>query len=307
MRLIEYLREKKNNNFLIKKLFDLKHFLLHIYKVNKFEILVYNFYCKKFLNKKFEINSTSVSSKEKKIFEKENILIKKDYLNRNKLDLVGKSFNQNILNNNIVERNDLILSKPNFFKNVYFKYFLNTIIHEKFPLNWLNETSQIKNPLKNIKGLRELLQDDIFPIANSLLGCDLECFRCIAFRTKNSNKKETFNSQSQWHTDGDPENFLKFMLYLNDVDDYNGPFTYKKNNFEKNELKVTGSAGTSIFFRSSKLLHKGSNTINNYRDSIIFLFIPSKKNKIHEYEARPDYIRKFIPYFSSTKKARYFD
>ena len=100
----------------------------------------------------------------------------------------------------------------------------------------VNETSQIKNPLKNISGLHELLKNYILPVANQLSESNLECFRCTAFRTKNKYEKETYNSQSHWHTDGDPKNFLKFMLYLNDVDDMNGPFTYQNVHSDMKEV-----------------------------------------------------------------------
>ena len=306
MNLIKYLREKKNKNLFVKKIFLLKHILLHFYKKTRLEVLIYDFYCQIFLKKHFINILPNVSINEKKIFNENNILIKENYLDNELLKSVKYSFNENIINKNLVTNDDLIIKKPNFIKNLYYKFFLNTIVHEKFPLSWLSETSQIKNPLKNISGLNELLKNYILPVANQLSESNLECFRCTAFRTKNKNEKETYNSQSHWHTDGDPKSFLKFMLYLNDVDDMNGPFTYKKAHSDVEEVKIKGSLGTTFFFRSSKLVHKGSNTISNHRDAIIFLFIPSKKNVIHQHDAKPDYIRKFIPFFPNTKKARFF-
>lgn len=306
MYFIEFLRKKKNKNLFIKKIFQFKHFLSHVYKKNRLEILIHDFYCNNFLKKKFTNISPIVSKDEKKIFDEQNILIKENYLDNENLELVKKSFNENMQKGNIVTNDDLIIKKPNFIKNLYYKFFLNTIVHEKFPLTWLNETSQIKNPLKNISGLNELLKNNILPVANQLSESNLECFKCTAFRTKNKNEKETYNSQSHWHTDGDPKCFLKFMLYLNDVDDMNGPFTYKKVNSDQKEVRVKGSLGTTIFFRSAKLVHKGSNTIKRHRDAIIFVFSPSKKNIIPEYDAKPDYARKFIPFFPITKKARFF-
>ena len=120
----------------------------------------------------------------KKIFDEKNILIKENYLDNKLLNLVKHSFNENIINKNLVTNDDLIIKKPNFIKIFITNFFLNTIIHEKFPLTWLTETSQIKNPLKNISGLHELLKNYILPVANQLSESNLECFRCTAFRTK---------------------------------------------------------------------------------------------------------------------------
>ena len=37
------------------------------------------------------------------------------------------------------------------------------------------------------------------------------------------------------------------MLYLNDVDDMNGPFTYQNVHSDMKEVKIRGSLGTTFF------------------------------------------------------------
>ena len=101
MNIIKYLREKKNKNLFVKKIFQLKHILLHFYKKNRLEVLIYDFYCKNFLKKNFINILPNVSKNEKKIFDEKNILIKENYLDNKLLNLVKHSFNENIINKNL--------------------------------------------------------------------------------------------------------------------------------------------------------------------------------------------------------------
>ena len=85
--------------------------------------MIYDFYCKNFLKKNFINILPNVSKNEKKIFDEKNILIKENYLDNKLLNLVKHSFNENIINKNLVTNDDLIIKKPNFIKNIYYKFF----------------------------------------------------------------------------------------------------------------------------------------------------------------------------------------
>ena len=123
------------------------------------------------------------------------------------------------------------------------------------------------------------------------------------YRLINKNKypepKDEWISE-QWHIDNFDNNSFKIIVYLNDVNKYNAPFEYAtpvqyipklnileryfntwKNNFNDNtrlnykgqSIKAIGTAGTTIIFRNSNILHKGNYCKSGYRDVINFHFI----------------------------------
>lgn len=136
-----------------------------------------------------------------------------------------------------------------------------------------------------------LLKDEILIIGQKYFG-SLAFFDHISLSiTTNFNKLPDSNSAQLYHFDLDRPKWLKFLTYVNDVDFSNGPHcfikkTHKNNaipfslrskgyvriddqnkyikNLIKNEIKITGKAGTAII-EDTKGLHKGSVVKKGYR------------------------------------------
>jgi hypothetical protein len=174
------------------------------------------------------------------------------------------------------------------------------------------------NDLINQKIIQKIL------LKNELIDISERYFRSRAFFdhvsltiTTNFNKKADSNAAQMYHFDLDRPKWLKFLIYVNDVDLSNGPHCYIKKthknyaipykmrskgyirfadndedllNFKKNEIKIAAKAGTAII-EDTKGFHRGEVVKNGYR---ILLNIqinssmygcPYKKvkiNKIHD-------------------------
>ena len=64
-------------------------------------------------------------------------------------------------------------------------------------------------------------------------------------KTLNRNQKETYNLNSQFHTDTCMPGALKIIIYLCDVDQTNGPFSVK--NCDNTIRFITGKRGLQFF------------------------------------------------------------
>jgi len=145
-----------------------------------------------------------------------------------------------------------------------------------------------ENYLINQKIIQKImLKDEIFEIGKEYFGCE-PCFDHISLGiTSDFNKDQNPDSQAAqlYHFDLDRPRWLKFLIYVNDVDFDNGPHCFIKKSHKKNtipfsirsrgytriadtdekmkqliknnELILTGSAGTAII-EDTKGLHKGA-------------------------------------------------
>jgi hypothetical protein len=92
-------------------------------------------------------------------------------------------------------------------------------------------TEQVAHPLLTCDGVFDLAFDDkLIAIATSFFGC-LPVINNVQLRkskaTPISESQLPGNGQTTlFHCDKDSPRFLKFFLYLNDVNENNGPFTY---------------------------------------------------------------------------------
>jgi hypothetical protein len=67
----------------------------------------------------------------------------------------------------------------------------------------------------------------------------------------------------KFHRDGCPPGLYRALIYLTDVNENTGAFEYQDG--QGNSVKVTGKAGTLVFFDANKLLHRGSPPREGYR------------------------------------------
>lgn len=155
------------------------------------------------------------------------------------------------------------------------------------------------------------LNDKILSIACQYLGYVPQLFEVYIEKTIPLSENTPQFSQN-WHRDPEEKRTIKVFVYLNDVDENSGPFTYVKksapsndspysrlfpqdlpwgsypsasdvqNSVEKEDLLVaTAKQGTVIFCDTSGL-HKGGHAVKNYR-IMSTGFYPSK----HYTEPRP--------------------
>ncbi|MDB9865781.1 hypothetical protein OAC71_03530 [Candidatus Thioglobus sp.] len=109
------------------------------------------------------------------------------------------------------------------------------------------------------------------------------------YETVNKDATETYNVNSNFHTDGDLNGALKILVYLCDVNTSNGPFCYKEFDTDKNEkiFKVEGGPGTSVIFQQNECVHAAANTVEKKRTAISFLIYPSLRKKNFLYKEKP--------------------
>lgn len=189
-----------------------------------------------------------------------------------------------------------------FIERLKDKFLRNIIFYYKYPRSYCDSVTAIQSPVKNIEGLKDVIWTRLLPVVNVLMGSRAEVVRTWAYRTNNIDGKETFNVNSNLHLDGDVSSSVKCIVYLGDVTEENGPFCYIDPETQKLEV-VTGSKGTAIFFKSSAVLHKGSNTLEDERYVFSFLSHPSVENVLHETDVTLDFIRKTVPFLPSSDKA----
>jgi hypothetical protein len=202
----------------------------------------------------------------------------------------------------------------NIFLSDRIKIYSDTINNsEKFKLAFSDNKLILENELawefiygdavvyKNIKGfIPKIVMDDMVDFYNGLLPC---CVNLYMVKTKPS-QASLEKSSFLWHTDGYPAacKHLKYYIYLSDVGDDDGPFSYHdfensrklinrdgfKPNFPErvqsnNKLShllntgyktVCGTIGSSFTFSDSDLVHRAGEVKNKPRNAIVFEFLP---------------------------------
>jgi len=86
------------------------------------------------------------------------------------------------------------------------------------------------------------------------LGKDVHILNCRLLQSL-PHEDQGIGPQS-YHHDGCPPGLYRALIYLTDVDEDSGAFEYQDN--EGKPVKVTGPAGTLLFFDANRLLHRGS-------------------------------------------------
>ena len=127
----------------------------------------------------------------------------------------------------------------------------------------------------------------------------------ISFPSKGLSDKALMRNAQKYHADYIYKKFFKFFIYLNDVNDFNGPHMYVKKshkkkllkhtipgqfpdeeieeNYKENICSVTGEKGTS-FLVDTFGLHKALRTEKDYRIALILTygngFIKNRKSDV---------------------------
>lgn len=236
-------------------------------------------------------------------FERHHVLIVHDIIPADIIDRIRDSMADNIQRQNILTRDALINKKPTWYRKIWDKYFNNVILFYNFPESHFTQISSIVNPLKNVNFLKEQIESRLLPTVNELMGSPAEVLRAWAYRTNNFGGKLTPNHNGRMHLDGDRHVSIKCLVYVNDVTEKNGPFSYR-DPISGEEINVLGKAGTAVFFKSSLLWHRGTNTVENERYCFSFLACPAFTNKFPDADLRPDYVMKTVPFLPTTAKVR---
>ena len=180
-----------------------------------------------------------------------------------------------------------------------------------------NEFASYTSSLTSIERLEDLCQE-VFPqLEKQFFGSYIKVERIHILQNKPDAPKA---SSWLWHYDNCPKQFLKFAVYLNDVDELSGPMEYVRGNgyvpvipthrispvkqgqilypgsripqslvedIVSNGGKIeplTGPAGTNFLF-TPNIMHRGTAPLGtNYRQAIFFFIRPSL-NKIVNYTA----------------------
>ena len=161
----------------------------------------------------------------------------------------------------------------------------------------LHQYFNFDNPINNLGGhiysnfeahvksdtLRNLIDDDIQPVASAYLGAKCRFMNSQVWITF-PQQTQSYNADFGWHYDVDDYKFIKFFCYLNDVDGTNGPhailpsshksrhvYRFFNRRISENQagnfgqgLVLTGPKGT-CFFEDTIIYHKGSAPISGHR------------------------------------------
>lgn len=258
---VQYYSEKKNK-------------LLHEYK-DDLKFTKYIIYMLKHIYKKeksydFTHNTLiSLYPKINKIVESlklDGCSIIKNVLDNKKCSMILQKLN----NKKFINRNDNIIKNINIFKN-------NENIW------WLNNYKD----LLNIEIIQHIITSEyLLKIAEDYLDCNPILHNVLFWASYPGDVEST----QKYHQDYDDIKFLKVFIYLNDVNENNGPHSYVKkslNNidliktntgklseryddeivkkhFSENIIHITGNSGT-IIFEDTHGLHKGSNVKEDKR------------------------------------------
>lgn len=252
---VTYYSEK--NNKLLHEFIDNQNFtkyiiymLKHIYKKNK----KYNF-----------IDNTLIN-----LYPKINNIVNE--LNENGCSIIKKGLDLNKCNMILEKLNNKIFinRSKNITKNI-------KLYDNNKNIWWLNDYKNLIN-LDIVQNI--ITSDYLLKIAEDYLNCNPILHNVLFWASYPGNVETT----QQFHQDYDDIKFLKVFIYLNDVDDNNGPHSYVKkslNNinliktnsgklseryddelvnkhYSNNIINIKGEAGT-IIFEDTHGLHKGSN------------------------------------------------
>lgn len=233
----------------------------------------------------------------------ENVLILKDYIDKDLISQIKISLEEEISKSNIFTEHDLgmyrsanqNMNRISIAKDIILK---NSQIYYDFPSKYLKEVSMVIDPLKNINKLSETINDYLISVIKTVIKSNVEIVKVWAYRTNNHNGL-TKNFNDKFHKDGDFSKSLKCIVYLSDTNIDSGPFGYIDNN--KQETYVCEKKGAVILFRSSELQHKGSSTINSSRYCFSFLVQPALRDKLEINETIPEFQRKTIPFLPASR------
>jgi len=297
-----YLKKNKYiHNFLLKSLESILKVRDYSEKRLNLTYSLYYQVCKIFYIRNHKIlKKESISQ-----FHKRQVLILDSFIPGDIAEELEDSLKENLVMNRFKSSHLNKISLPNnkilkFLRYLKDRFLKNILYYYNYPTHYLNQSYQVIDPLNNIDGLRSELNKNFIPILNELMGSKSDIYRAWGYKTINVNKKETTNVQNSLHRDGDIWSAIKCIIYLSDVDKNNGPFCFK--DIDGIVKPVLGKKGTVIFFKSALLQHKGSNTLLKDRFAISFTAYPSFKNKISEYEVRPDFVRKANPFLPQSSE-----
>ena len=139
--------------------------------------------------------------------------------------------------------------------------------------------------------------------------------------------EENAVSSQCWHRDGDDKKFLKIFIYLNEVNQNNGPFCYIENThsinnaslnfnskktkystfnilededakkiYSKNDIRECyGKFGTTIFADTSGF-HKGKSLESKNRIMLVFEYFSQSSNHVYDLKINENLTKKFSSY-----------
>lgn len=247
-----------------------------------------------------------LSEQQVKFFNSHHVVVVPELIPSKDLESLIENANKTLADPEKLLTEDVLLDdNPSFLDRISDKIFSNADFFYRFPADHLTKLSYVSNPLLNVSGLSTVIRMFLQPATSQLMKSSAEIIRTWAYKTNNIDGQITPNHNGKLHLDGDINSSIKCIVYLNEVSEDNGPFCYLDRKTNK-EIYVTGKAGTVIFFRSSKLLHKGTNTVNRERVCAAFLAHPSIKDKLPEYDLSPNFTRKTFPFLPLGKKAKLF-
>jgi hypothetical protein len=162
---------------------------------------------------------------------------------------------------------------------------------------------QLKNPLR-VEGLEDLCAALIEHLEEHLFGCYVMIDKVYVYR--NPTSRQTPQGSWLWHYDNHPNEVLKLMIYLNDVEEDSAPFQYLRsvssqtpvrgllsplygesrvdpvsieerlaNGFESHN--ITGPQGTLILF-DNNIIHKANLATKGHRDVLTLQLRPTTRS-----------------------------
>ena len=181
-------------------------------------------------------------------------------------------------------KHDLEIKKRDYFKGrKSYKY-----LYYDYPSDYLEQINLAWNidRKKYFKFLDSNFGNLIKKIYN---GNNYRVEHIFLYETINNDSAETYNLNSNFHTDEDLAGAIKIIIYLCDVNNLNGPFCFKELDSDKNEVtvKVKGETGTSVIFQQNECLHSAANTIEQKRTAISFLIYPTLRKKVFFNKEKP--------------------
>ncbi len=194
-------------------------------------------------------------------FEKFNYLVRPSFLDADSINFIKNEFQDKIASSDNEESWTQPLEKPIFNRVLY-----------SYPAEYLNQIRSLKRPTDKIPNLIDLIYSKFSLALSQIHRSNFRIDNLWIYETIN-NGELTYNYNSQWHLDGDPDTSIKVLVYLVDVNLLNGPLVIKDPE-TKLDKPITAPAGTAIFFRSGKILHSASNTTKAPRMTLSFLTLP---------------------------------
>lgn len=175
----------------------------------------------------------------------------------------------------------------------------SNIVKVGYPVEYLSHVQYIFDWGKDVSGRALGFLDEKF---GRLLQRILRSNYCIEhiwfYETRNENRRETYNLNSNFHVDGDVSTAVKMIVYMCDVDKTNGPLAIRDAKTGE-EIVITGKKGTAILFKANALYHAGKNTLSANRYALSFLIHPNIRYA-HSYIQMPmDAARRENPFFAA--------